>query len=215
MKLTPEIVAQNKIDLDGKYFPSARKAKDFVWSIDRELKKLKKEENPIGIGITESKCGRSIIRCFGEYEDFSFEFDFATKKMYLTWGEKSINELKAERERQAKLNQLMPQEIQEVFTRQGDTSQLSSAEIPVIAKFFNAGGAGTWYCYEYLPEEETFWCYANLGDPQFAELGKVSLAELVSFQGMFQLGIERDIHFEVGKYTVQEIIDKVQNGQHV
>jgi hypothetical protein len=207
MKLTPEIVAKNKIDLDGKYFPSARKAKDFIWSVLRELKMNK--------GIKESKIGRSIVRCYGEYEPFSFEFDFPNKKMYLTWGEKSIEELKAEKEHQVKLNQLMPQEIRDAFTKQGDTSELSSAEIPVIAKFFNAGGAGTWYCYEYLPEEETFWCYANLGDPRFAELGKVSLTELLSFKGMFELGIERDIHFEVGKYTVQEIMDKVQNGQHI
>lgn len=101
--------------------------------------------------------------------------------------------------------QLLTKEILGAFKKQGDTSNKKPDEIKIIVKFFNPAGAGTWYCYEFNEEDGIFWCYANLGMPEFAECGTVALEELESIKGAFGLGIERDLHF--GEHTLQEVID--------
>jgi hypothetical protein len=109
---------------------------------------------------------------------------------------------------------LLTKEIVRAFEKQGDTSQKSADEIKVICKLFNPSGAGTWYLYERI-DEDIFMCFANLGDPQMAECGTVSLTELKDFRGMFGLGIERDRWFDIGEKTLQEVIDIVKDGRHV
>lgn len=109
---------------------------------------------------------------------------------------------------------LLTKEILNAFKKQGDTSEKTAEKIKVIAKFFNPTGAGTWYLYEY-DGYDIFWCFANLGDRDCAECGTVSLSELKTFRGRFGLGIERDMSFPIGRYTLQEIIDKIKQGEHV
>ena len=61
-----------------------------------------------------------------------------------------------------------------------------------LVKLFNPCGVGSWYLAEYDPEErEAF----GLCDIQEAELGYVSMAELVSYRGAYGLPIERDLHW--------------------
>ena len=110
---------------------------------------------------------------------------------------------------------LLTKEIEKAFEKQGYTGDKKCSEIKVICKFFNPTGAGTWYLYEYNPKDRIFMGYVNLLGADCAELGTVSLDELEQFKGLMGLGIERDIGFEIGKYTVQEIIDKIQSGEHV
>jgi len=100
---------------------------------------------------------------------------------------------------------LLTSEIIAEFKKQGDTSQKKAEKIRIICKYFNPCGAGTWYCYEYIPEDRIFWCFADLGMPDCAECGTVSLTELEETRLPFGLGIERDLYFSVGKYTLQEI----------
>jgi hypothetical protein len=109
---------------------------------------------------------------------------------------------------------LITKEIQEAFDKQGDTSQKQASEIKVICKLFNPAGAGTWYLVE---KENDDYCFgfANLGDSRFAELGSISLTELKSLTLPLGLHIERDRHFPIGKYTLQEVMDKVKSGVHV
>ena len=63
-------------------------------------------------------------------------------------------------------------------------------------KLFNPSGGGTWYLTEYDPAERRAFGWADLVDPELAELGYISMAELVEFRGQFGLPIERDLHFK-------------------
>jgi len=110
---------------------------------------------------------------------------------------------------------LLTKEIVSAFKKQGDTSEMEMEEIKVIAKFFNPIGASTWYLYEFEEEEGIFWCFANLGDPTFAECGTVALKELEDLRLPMGLRIERDMHFPIGKHTLREIIDKVKSGGYI
>jgi len=102
--------------------------------------------------------------------------------------------------------ELMTKGIKEAFKKQGDTSSKEASDIKIIVKYFNPCGVGTWYCYEYNEEDEILWCYANLGMPEFAECGTVSLKELREVTSPpLGLGIERDLHF--GDHTLQEVMD--------
>lgn len=76
----------------------------------------------------------------------------------------------------------------------GDTSQ----KLPIIVKFFNPTGAGTWYITS-GEQVEGDWIFFGLCDILEAELGYVALSELQSYRGRFGLGIERDLHFN-GKF---------------
>jgi len=110
---------------------------------------------------------------------------------------------------------LLNKTILAALEKQGDTSEKKAEDIKVVCKFFNPVGAGTWYVYEYNKEYNEVMAFVNLGDIVCAELGPVSMEELESYRGPLGLGIERDIHFPICKYTVKEIMDKVQAGEHV
>jgi hypothetical protein len=101
---------------------------------------------------------------------------------------------------------LLTKEILKAFEKQGDTSEKRAEDVKVIAKFFNPGGAGTWFATEYDPERRVFFGYANIGDDLNAEPGYFSLDELESFRGRFGLKIERDMYF--GNHTLKEVVDK-------
>jgi len=104
--------------------------------------------------------------------------------------------------------------IEAAFAKQGDTSQKSMKDIKIVMKLFNPMGAGTWYIYEHL-EEDIYMCFANLGDPEMAEMGTVSMTEITSLRLPFGLGIERDMHFEPLSRTLQDVYDTVKSGGHV
>ena len=101
---------------------------------------------------------------------------------------------------------LLTEELIKEFQKQGDTSNKKPEEVKIIAKYFNPTGAGSWFATEYDPVDRVFFGYANLGDPEMAELGTFSLDELQSYKGKFGLGIERDLHFH-GK-TLKDVLDK-------
>jgi len=104
--------------------------------------------------------------------------------------------------------------IEAAFAKQGDTSQKSMKDIKIVMKLFNPMGAGTWYIYEHL-EDDIYMCFANLGDPEMAEMGTVSMTEITSLRLPFGLGIERDMHFEPLSRTLQDVYDTVKAGGHV
>jgi hypothetical protein len=109
---------------------------------------------------------------------------------------------------------ILTKAIENAFKKQGDTSKLSMDKIKIVMKLFNPCGAGTWYLYEHI-ENDIYWCFANLGDPMFAECGTVSLNELMSIKLRFGLKIERDMHFEPFSKTLKEVYDIVKRGGHV
>ena len=102
----------------------------------------------------------------------------------------------------------MTKEVIGAFEKQGDTSEKKAEDIFIVCKFFNPVGNGTWYCYEYFPDDRIFMGFADLGmGPECSEAGTISLAELEEFKGMMGLGIERDLYFKSGKYTLKQIMD--------
>ena len=104
--------------------------------------------------------------------------------------------------------------IEKAFQKQGDTSNKSMSEIKIVMKLFNPVGAGTWYLYEHL-EDDIYMCFANLGDPEMAECGTVSLNELMSIKLRWGMSIERDMHFEPLKHTLETVIQVVKGGKHI
>lgn len=68
-------------------------------------------------------------------------------------------------------------------------------DIPVIVKFFNPMGAGTWYITE--ADMQTGYMF-GLCDLGFPELGYVDLSELESLTLPLGLKIERDLHLRDG-----------------
>lgn len=99
---------------------------------------------------------------------------------------------------------LFTKAIMTKFPKYGATSEKQANEVPIIVKIFDPCGAATWYLTEYDAENEIFFCFANLGDDTFAELGTVAKEELESYRGRFGLGLERDLHF--GKHTLDEVM---------
>ncbi len=97
---------------------------------------------------------------------------------------------------------LLTKEILAAFAKQGDTRHKKAADILVICKFFNPGGAGTWFAVEFDPGDRTFFGYATI---QCGELGRFSLDELEAFRGRWGLRIERDMHWR--RRSLQEVID--------
>ena len=93
-------------------------------------------------------------------------------------------------------------------------SEKGMAETKVIVKLFNPAGAGTWYITEYDPETKIAFGFVNLGDPEMAELGYISIQELEDLRLPFGLGIERDINFGFD-HTLKEVYDIVKGGGHI
>lgn len=111
---------------------------------------------------------------------------------------------------------LLTKEIENAFKKQGYTSDKTANDIKIVCKFFNPIGQGTWYLYERDQNEpDIFWCFANLGDPAFAECGTVSLSEIMSFRLPLGLTIERDINFPTLQRSLEEVIDIVKGGGYV
>jgi len=104
--------------------------------------------------------------------------------------------------------------IEQAFAKQGDTSQKSMDEIKIVMKLFNPQGAGTWYIYEKI-DEDIYMAFVNLGDPVCAEMGTVSMQELLEFRGWLGLGLERDMQFEPLKHTLKTVYDVVKSDGHL
>jgi len=109
---------------------------------------------------------------------------------------------------------IMTKEIEEAFAKQGYTGDKSAKDIKIVMKLFNPTGAGTWYLYE-KEDDDIFWGFVTLGDPDCAECGTVSMQELLAFRGRFGLGIERDMHFKPFSKTLEEVQNIIQSGGHI
>ena len=96
----------------------------------------------------------------------------------------------------------------------GSTGEMEPEDIKVPLKLFG-GGACSWYITEYNPETKEAFGFVTLGDPQMAELGYISIAELEEIKfPPFNLGIERDMHFGY-EHTLKEVMDTVKAGGHI
>lgn len=100
---------------------------------------------------------------------------------------------------------LMTKELTEKFPVWGSTAEKTAKEMKVVAKFFNPGGAQTWYAVEF-DGTDTFFGYVTGMDEN--ELGNFSLSELSSVRGRFGLKMERDLH-----WNPETLLSAVMNGE--
>lgn len=111
---------------------------------------------------------------------------------------------------------IITKEIQTAFDKQGYVGDRTADKIVIICKLFNPCGAGTWYLYEQDKNNpDWFMAFCNLGDSEMAELGTISMDELMSLQLPFGLKVERDMQFPVAELILQDVITKVKSGGHV
>ena len=102
--------------------------------------------------------------------------------------------------------QLLTKELIQRFEKVG--CQENKKDPLVIAKFFNPGGAGTWYATEYNPSEKIFFGYVSIFGDWNDEWGSFSLEELQNYRGKFGLGIERDRYF--GEKRISEVVPQAK-----
>jgi hypothetical protein len=76
---------------------------------------------------------------------------------------------------------------------------------PVLVKFFNPCGSGTWYALEAEKQEDGDWLFFGLCELHEKELGYFTLSELQSVRLQFGLKIERDMYFD------GMVVDKTKN----
>jgi hypothetical protein len=88
----------------------------------------------------------------------------------------------------------MTEPLEQRFARIGSQEKVSDPII--IAKFFNPTGAGTWYATEYDPVSRIFFGYVSIFGDENDEWGEFSLDELVTYNGLLGLGIERDLYWQ-------------------
>lgn len=110
--------------------------------------------------------------------------------------------------------ELITTEVLKAFEKQGYTGDKEPKDIKIVVKLFNPVGAGTWYLYE-REDEDIYWGFVNLGDPEMSECGTVSMTELKEYKGWLGLGIERDISFEPLSRSLEDVIRIVKSGGHV
>ena len=101
---------------------------------------------------------------------------------------------------------LMTKTLEKRFAKIG--SQESVADPLIVAKFFNPGGAGTWYATEYELGRKDFFGYVSIFGDECDEWGSFSLKELESVRGAFGLGIERDLY-----WTEKRASEVISQGQ--
>lgn len=179
--------------------PSAKQAQTLMQFI---LQEMGNDSN--SFKFTTRKRGNSIIKMWSREDGPEMEYIASDKKVYITFNESDVDPQTKEA-----INKLIPKNIQKELEK--DCSEKSIDQITVPLKLFNAIGAGTWYIYQHI-EDDIYMAFCDLGDPMMAELGTVSLKELMQVStGIFGgYMIERDKFFQ--PTSLQEIMDKVKNG---
>jgi len=92
---------------------------------------------------------------------------------------------------------------------QGVGSAEFQRTVKPVVKFFNPTGVGTWLISEMDEQGIMFGlCDLGVGCP---ELGNVALQELEQVRLPFNLGIERDIHWEANKTLMEYSNEAIEN----
>ena len=72
------------------------------------------------------------------------------------------------------------------------------AKTKVVVKYFTPDAGASWFITEGERLEDDDWLlfgFADLGDPQMAELGSVLLSQLAEIRGGLGLPVERDMYY--------------------
>jgi hypothetical protein len=107
---------------------------------------------------------------------------------------------------------LITKAIEKMAPELAETEMTPTGEVMAVAKFFDPTGRYTFWMTEYDRTNRMAFGYClSPIDPDFDELGYVSISELESVKGALGLGIERDRHFSpkpLGK-AVEELTGSV------
>ena len=82
-------------------------------------------------------------------------------------------------------------------------SQDGKMEKDVVVKFFNPYGGWRWYVTEGERQDNGDWIFFGLVEGIETEWGYFTLSDLESIKTPFNLGIERDQHFEGRKVSME------------
>jgi hypothetical protein len=95
---------------------------------------------------------------------------------------------------------LLTAEIRRALPPLGSTEALGM-DAPIIVKFFTPTSSWTWYATEFDGADTFFGLVVGFEK----ELGYFSLSELESVQGLYGVGIERDLYFGT-HHTLREFL---------
>jgi len=101
-------------------------------------------------------------------------------------------------------------QIQEAFMAQGYTGDKKMSEIKIICKVFNPIGSATFWIYEHL-EEDIYMAFCLLNDPTEAEIGSISMSEIMEVKLPLGLKFVLDEYFAPGSKTLEEVYNVVKN----
>ena len=90
--------------------------------------------------------------------------------------------------------QLLTKELEKRFLEVGSQEEVEDPII--ICKFFNPVGRGTWFAYDYIPEEKMFFGYVSIFGDYNDELGYFGLEELETIKLPLGMKIERDLYWK-------------------
>ena len=107
---------------------------------------------------------------------------------------------------------LFTKEILKKLPTLDESALLSISEQKVWVKLFQPSYGFYWYITAYNPQTNEAFGFVNLGDSQCAELGYISINEIVTAK--YKIGqVERDKYFD--PMPLQEVMDIVHAGKHV
>ena len=109
---------------------------------------------------------------------------------------------------------ILTKEILNAFAKQGHCGNKANKNIKIVMKLFNPCGSQTWYLYE-KESDDIYWGFVNLGDPEMAEVGTVSMLELMNLKLPLGLHIERDMYFKPLSISLEEVIKTIKAGGHI
>ena len=94
---------------------------------------------------------------------------------------------------------LLTKDIIKKLEKRGRVEEYKDSD-PIITKFFNPTGIGTWYVMEGEKQSNNDWFFYGVAELNYTEWGYFTLSELEEVELPFGLGIERDKSFK-GTYA--------------
>lgn len=112
--------------------------------------------------------------------------------------------------------QLLSDAVRKQFSKFPLRSQEKVSDPLVVAKFFDPCGRFTFYATEGEEEGPDFTMFGFVVsplDPDFDELGYMSLMEMQSVKNKFGLGIERDVNYPTCVKTLSTVRERRRSQQ--
>jgi hypothetical protein len=103
-----------------------------------------------------------------------------------------------------------PKKIREAFESQGYTGNKTMSEIKIICKVFNPVGSATFWLYEHQ-EEDIYMAFCLLNDHREAEIGSISMEEIMEVKLPMGLHFELDRYFTPGEITLETIFNEIKS----